>query len=92
VRTRDGEEVQAYTADVSAEGVGLVGTSFGVGRDRLHVVLRLPDGSTVTGSGPIVRLAGGLTAVRLSMIEDDGRDRLSAFLLDRQTEAVQQPA
>jgi hypothetical protein len=83
-----GAEVQADTSDVSAEGVGLVGAAFGAPGDRLDVTIELPDGTTVSGSGPIVRHGGGLTAVNLSMAEGDDRERLCAFLLDRQREEV----
>jgi PilZ domain len=91
VRSGDaGRETQTETADLSATGVGVTGSSFGMRGDEVHVVLELPEGGTVTGSGPIVRVAGGTTAIQLSTFGETGRERLESFVLDRQREVVEQ--
>ena len=71
----------ARTVDVSAAGLSLEGTGFGPAGARLALEIDVPDHEpALRCTGTVVRLADGVTAVRLEALEAADVERLGRFV------------
>jgi c-di-GMP-binding flagellar brake protein YcgR len=77
-----GKAITTQTENVSAGGVLLAGTSFGLPGAVVEVAIKMPQGQEVRAAGVIVRVLSSTgTGIRFTDIEPAARDHLDSMVL-----------